>query len=154
VWPFPGRVLGGVVEQLQRVGCCDRAHDEFDGPGQPRRKGQPADQAGGDPHGEAERAADQLTDRVPDSVSAHGFVQLAVARRLRRLGDEQLSGHVGLEEAVEIGLGNGFQRSEVLDSGVADQQIQAAELGYHRADQLVGLRHVTDIGREGRRIGS
>jgi len=42
-------------------------------------------------------------------------------------------------------------RSEVLDPSVADQQIQAAELGYHRADQLVGLRHVADIGRESRR---
>jgi hypothetical protein len=58
----------------------------------------------------------------------------------RRLGGEQLSGHVGLKEAIEVGLGDGFQRSEVLDPGVADQQIQAAELGYHRADQLVGLR--------------
>ena len=28
----------------------------------------------------------------------------------------------------------------MLDPGVADQRIQAAELGYHRADQLVGLR--------------
>jgi hypothetical protein len=37
----------------------------------------------------------------------------------------------------------------VLYPGVADQQIQAAELGFHRADQLVGLRHVTDIGRIG-----
>ena len=58
---------------------------------------------------------------------------------------------VGPEEAVEVGLGDGFERSEVLDPGVADQQIQAAELGYHRADQFVGLRHVTDIGRESRR---
>jgi hypothetical protein len=39
----------------------------------------------------------------------------------------------------------------VLDPGVADQQIQAAELGYHRADQPVGLRHVADICRECRR---
>ena len=39
----------------------------------------------------------------------------------------------------------------MLDPGVADQQIQAAELGYDRADQLVGLRRVADIGRESRR---
>jgi hypothetical protein len=57
----------------------------------------------------------------------------------RRLGDEQLSGHVGLEEEIEVGLGDGLERSEVLDPGVADQQVQAAELRHHRADQLVGL---------------
>ena len=49
------------------------------------------------------------------------------------------------------GLGDGFQRSELLDAGVADQQVQAAELRYHRADQLVGLRRVGDVAREGRR---
>ena len=39
----------------------------------------------------------------------------------------------------------------MLDAGVADQQVQAAELRYHRADQLVGLRRVADVAGEGRR---
>jgi hypothetical protein len=80
------------------------------------------------------------------------YSRLAAAghRGDRGPGDEQLSGHVGLKEAIEVGLGDGFQRSEVLDPGVADRQIQAAEPGFHRAGQLVGLRRVTDIGRESR----
>jgi hypothetical protein len=38
----------------------------------------------------------------------------------------------------------------VLDPGVADQQGQAAEFRYHRADQLVGPCRVGDVAREGR----
>jgi hypothetical protein len=69
----------------------------------------------------------------------------------RGLCEKQLSGHVGLKEEIEVGLGDRLQRSEVLDAGVADQQVQAAELRYHCADQLMGLRGVADVAEEGRR---
>jgi hypothetical protein len=46
---------------------------------------------------------DRGTEHDPAAVGHRGD---------RRLGDEQLSGHVGLDETIEVGLGDGVQRSK------------------------------------------
>jgi len=56
-----------------------------------------------------------LIDRQAHADRGAEHDTAAVGHRVdRRLGDEQLSGHVGLKEAIEVGLGDGFQRSPRL----------------------------------------
>ena len=72
----------------------------------------------------------------------------ATHRGHRGLGGEKLSGDIDLKHAVEIGLRDRVQGAEILDAGIAGQQIEPTEVRHHPRYQVIGLCHVADVGLE------
>jgi len=51
-----------------------------------------------------------------------------------------------LKHAVEIGLRDRVQGAEILDAGIACQQLEPAEIFHHARYQFGGLCRVADVG--------
>jgi len=72
----------------------------------------------------------------------------AAHRGHRGLGGEKLSGDIDLKHAVEICLRDRVQGTEVLDTGIACQQIEPTDVRHHALHQIFGVCGVADVGLE------
>ena len=54
-----------------------------------------------------------------------------------------------MKHTVEISLCDRIKGAEILDAGIACQQIEPTEFRHHTLYQFSGLRHVADVGPEG-----
>ena len=70
----------------------------------------------------------------------------AAHQRHRGLGGEKLSGDIDSKHTVEIGLRDRLQSTEILNAGIAGQQIEPTEVRHHALYQFSGLRRVADVG--------
>ena len=65
------------------------------------------------------------------------------------LGGEQKAEHVDVEDLVVVLFGDGFDRRELVDAGVVDQDVEAAELLDGCVDDALRLGGLGDVAADG-----